>query len=193
MIFQSKFDDYYVFKLPAKSGNNDLEKLSSARGTRTDTITTGENIFSHFSITRPMEEGTAPSIENGFDAFDDVRGDSGTRVTIKLNQAAIDAGFLKEEEVLKPLLGKFLQASPYTVILDKCCTDEQRKEIVEATAREQDDSKRVQAENSASIEDDNEDLEDVPQSESHKTVKERASFIPIRLSMGGWIVAMINF
>ncbi len=183
MVFQSKFDDYYVFKLPANSGNNELEK-DSTMGTKTDTSTTSDNIFSHFSISRPMEEGTAPSIENGFDAFTDVRGDSGTRVTIKLNQAAIDAGFLKEEEVLKPLLGKFLQASPYTVILDKCCTDEQRKEIVEATAREQEDSKRVQAENSASIEDDNEDLEDVPQSESHKTVKERASFIPIRLSMG---------
>jgi hypothetical protein len=149
------------------------------------------NVFSHFSISRPMKEGTAPTIENGFDAFTDIRGDSGTRVTIKLNQAAIDAGMLKEEEVLKPMLGKFLQASPYTVVLDKCCTDEQRQEIIDASRREQEDFKQLQtmAEENASVEDDDEDFEGVSMSQtpelgSHNTVKERAKFIPIRLSMG---------
>lgn len=152
-----------------------------------------ENIFSHFSISRPMEEGMEPNIENRFDAFTDVRGDSGTRITIKLNQAAVDAGFLKEEEVLKPMLGRFLQASPYTVLLDKCCTDEQRQEIIDASQREKEDFQKLQAQNDNLEDEDEEDLEDVSSSVakppgsgsgSHNTVKERAKFIPIRLSMG---------
>lgn len=190
---KSKFDDYYVFKLPADgatSGTKKASEIDTAMDAATATNSSG-NVFSHFSISRPMKEGTAPTIENGFDAFTDIRGDSGTRVTIKLNQAAIDAGMLKEEEVLKPMLGKFLQASPYTVVLDKCCTDEQRQEIIDASRREQEDFKQLQtmAEENASVEDDDEDLEGVSMSQtpelgSHNTVKERAKFIPIRLSMG---------
>jgi hypothetical protein len=142
-----------------------------------------------------MEEGVKPSVNNGFTSLVDVRGDSGTRVTITLNQSAIEAGFLQQEEVLKPMFEKFLEASPYSVVLDKCCTEEQRKEIIEATQLELDDLRQEQGEQESNELDNLEEEDEILQrrqqqdkddrvDESHNSVKERAKFIPIRLSMG---------
>ena len=39
-----------------------------------------------------MKEGMVPTTTNGYDQFTDVRGDSGTKITIHLNNAAIAAG-----------------------------------------------------------------------------------------------------
>jgi len=168
---KSKFDDYYVFKLPSDS------KTSAGTGT------VRANRFSHFSISRPMDEGVKPSVENGFGKLTDIRGDSGTRVTITLNQSAVQAGFLKEEEVLKPMLEKFLEASPYRVVLDKCCTEEQRMEIIDASQKERDDFEQMQQ----NAESDDEEFDDISVKgvdDSHNSVKERAKYIPLRLSMG---------
>jgi len=171
---KSKFDDYYVFKLPSDS------KSVTGIGTLK------HNRFSHFSISRPMHEGVKPTIENGFEKLTDIRGDSGTRVTITLNESAVQAGFLKEEEVLKPMLEKFLEASPYSVVLDKCCTEEQRKEIIDASRREKDDFEQMQ-QNAESDDEEFEDVSDISGKgvdDSHNSVKERAKYIPLRLSMG---------
>jgi hypothetical protein len=52
-----------------------------------------ESAFSSLkSIMRPMKEGMVPTTTNGYDQFTDVRGDSGTKITIHLNNAAIAAG-----------------------------------------------------------------------------------------------------
>jgi len=133
-----------------------------------------------------MNEGVKPTTANGFANFTDIRGDSGTRVTITLNQSAVKAGFLKEEEVLMPMLEKFLEASPYSVVLDKCCTEQQRKEIIDASQREKDDFEQLQ-QNADSDEEEFEDIHDLGGAEiddSHNSVKERAKYIPLRLSMG---------
>jgi len=171
---KSKFDDYYVFKLPSDSKPDN--------GTESPIV----NKFSHCSISRPMNEGVKPTTANGFANFTDIRGDSGTRVTITLNQSAVKAGFLKEEEVLMPMLEKFLEASPYSVVLDKCCTEQQRKEIIDASQREKDDFEQLQ-QNADSDEEEFEDIHDLGGAEiddSHNSVKERAKYIPLRLSMG---------
>lgn len=189
-IAQSKFDDYYIFKLPAETNNKDNNPDE-------ETTTETDNAFSHFSISRPMDEGIEPKIENGFDTFTDIRGDSGTRVTIKLNKAAINAGLLKQEEVLKPLFEKEFLASSYTVVLDECCTPEQRLEIIHANEKEQEDFKEVNDKESSGMKDTSEfdvdeDLEGTMLGTnnnnnnkgcSHNTVKERAKFIPIRLTL----------
>lgn len=163
---QSKFDEYYVFKL---SSDND---------------------FSSFDIMRPMSEGTLPSAQNGFDKFTDVRGESGTRITIKLNDDAIAAGILNEAEILKPMLTKFLESSPYSVVLENCCIDEKEKvDLINASQREIEEIESIENENnnqddSSAIADafvfaDSESMKD-----PHNTVKERSKYIPLRLSMG---------
>jgi hypothetical protein len=137
-----------------------------------------------------MNEGIIPSVANGFTALTDVRGESGTRVTITLNQSAIDEGYLKQEEVLKPMFEKFLEESPYSVVLDECCTEEQRKEIINASQLEMDDF--IQQEHVQESNDDDEMIESSDRleycenktNETHNSVKERAKFIPLRLSMG---------
>ncbi len=137
-----------------------------------------------------MDEGIKPLSSNGFNSFTDVRGDSGTRITITLNQAAIDAGYLKEEEVLKPLLGQFLQTSPYSAILDHCCTDNERLDIIDASQREL-DYLNVLAESKKEGNDDDVELLEGMDADgsttmdtSYNSVKERSKFIPLRLSMG---------
>uniref|UniRef100_A0A7S3VBU6 Non-canonical E2 ubiquitin-conjugating enzyme C-terminal domain-containing protein n=1 Tax=Chaetoceros debilis TaxID=122233 RepID=A0A7S3VBU6_9STRA len=185
---KSKHDDYYIFKLPADGNSND----NGGDGSNS----TNSNKFSQFSISRPMEEGVKPTPTTGFSSFTDVRGDSGTKLTITLNQSSIDAGFLKEEEVLKPLLGKFLQASPYTVVLDHCCTDVERKDVIHASQREMEELEAAATAKEAQDDDENDDNggEDMELLDgegkstetggSYNSVKERAKYIPLRLSMG---------
>ena len=83
-----------------------------------------ESAFSSLkSIMRPMKEGMVPTTTNGYDQFTDVRGDSGTKITIHLNNAAIAAGLLNQDSTLKPLLTKFLESSPYIKVLEDCCVN----------------------------------------------------------------------
>jgi hypothetical protein len=95
------------------------------------------DFFSHFQINRPLSEGSQPSLDNGFNNFEDVRGESGTRVTITLSQAAIAAGFLNEKEFLVPLVTRILEKSPYRVAFEGCCSVEECDRIILANSREE--------------------------------------------------------
>lgn len=152
-------------------------------------VDSDENPFSKFSISRPMDEGSKPTVENGFNSFADVRGDSGTRVTIKLNEAAINAGFLKEEEVLKPLLEKILEKSPYSAVLMKCCNQNQIEELINANKIEEEENIEIEKRDNVDEEEEtNGDTEMQRKGKyddsSYNSVKERAKYIPLRLSMG---------
>lgn len=136
-----------------------------------------------------MDEGSKLSVENGFSSFVDVRGESGTRVTIKLNQEAIDAGFLKEEEILKPLLEKILEKSPYSAVLMNCCDENQIEDLINANKIEEEEN--IQIEKQDIVEDEEEINVDtqmkgkaIYDDSSYNSVKERAKYIPVRLSMG---------
>lgn len=159
---KSKFDDYYVFKLGKDEQNN----------------------FSQFMISRPMQEGTKPSISNGFDKFSDVRGESGTRVTISLNEDAINAGLCKEE-VLKPILEKALESSSYSVLLQSLCTEVERRGIIWANQKEEEEFKLIDNSDETQWADemDTEYVNRNQEVEPYQTVKERSKFIPLRLSL----------
>ncbi len=184
VIQQSKFDDYYVFQL-----SNNVSEVDGGEETFTN--------FSKFKILRPMKEGTKPTSLNGYDKFTDVRGESGTRITIRLNQKAIQAGLLNQSETLKPLLTKFLESSQYNIVLEDCCVDQdERNEIIEASQREMEEIEKKTFENSRNDNGDDVDTitdtflnPDKGKSEKvnmglHNTVKERSKYIPLRLSMG---------
>lgn len=136
-----------------------------------------------------MDEGSKLSVENGFSSFVDVRGESGTRVTIKLNQEAIDAGFLKEEEILKPLLEKILEKSPYSAVLMNCCDENQIEDLINANKIEEEEN--IQIEKQDIVADEEEINVDTQMKgkgnnddSTYNSVKERAKYIPVRLSMG---------
>jgi len=87
------------------------------------------------------------------------------------------------------MLEKFLEASPYSVVLDKCCTDEQRQELIDASQREQDEFKQAMQDHDSDDEDCDKEVYNndgamLLEAESHNTVQERAKYIPLRLSMG---------
>ena len=162
--FQSKFDDYYEFEV-------------------------GQTSYTHFTITRPLHEGTQPTAENGFDQFIDVRGESGTCVTITLNEKAVSYGLL-EEDVFKPILIKIFETSQYQCAFS---TDEEAQSIVDASKEEaqdavgDDDSSPCSGANKeAELEDTSDQGSETSQSEgsSHLSVRERSKYIPIRLSLG---------
>lgn len=75
-----------------------------------------------------------PTADNGYGAFEDVRGESGTRVTIRLNQHAIHAGLLDEDK-LRPIFAKILETSQYSVAFS---SDEDAQAIIDASKREED-------------------------------------------------------
>jgi hypothetical protein len=89
--------------------------------------------FEEFCITRPMAERGELSVLNGYDKFEDVRGDSGTRITIRLNDAAIAQGLLDENK-LKPIFIKILETTQYSVAFS--LDEEGSRAIIEASAKE---------------------------------------------------------
>jgi hypothetical protein len=91
---KARFDDYYEFEV----GN----------------VLKSQSDFTDFCIARPMEEGIRPTTHNGFDKFQDVRGDSGTRVTIVLKDSLVNAGWLDEDK-LRPIFTNVFKSSQYTV------------------------------------------------------------------------------
>ena len=162
---QSRFDDYYVFEL------------------------SNESAFSSFKIMRPMKEGMVPTTTNGYDQFTDVRGDSGTKITIHLNNAAIAAGLLNQDSTLKPLLTKFLESSPYSMVLEDCCVNESERRHIIAASQTEIDEIETNHESEEDYElDVTADVTDFAnekrQEEQRTSAKERSKFIPLRLSMG---------
>ena len=139
-----------------------------------------------------MKEGTKPTSLNGYDRFIDVRGDSGTRITIQLNQKAVRAGLLNQSQTLRPLLTRFLESSQYNVVLEDCCADEdERNDIIAASQREMEEIERCRDNGRNENGDDmdtffnpDEGKSEEVSMELHNTVKERSKYIPLRLSMG---------
>jgi len=169
---KSKFDDYYEFQvMPSSSSDNNAPSTQ----------------FQQFYIRRPMEEGCRPTVHNGYTEFCDVRGDCGTKIILKLNEKAMEAGYLNEQKVLKPLFVKLLEKSQYTVAFS---TDDAKSvsAIIQASDEEDEEQSREAAfENDMDFD----SMEDPPSSSSsstakpkHNTVLERAKYIPLRLSLG---------
>lgn len=170
---KAKFDEYYVFEIG-------MEQTPQQEGYWES--------MKEFRLVRPHEEGTSLTAENGFDQFQHVRGESGTCVTIRLNQNAVDNGYLDEDK-LKPILLKIVETTQYTVAFS---SDENAQEIIDASKneveavaalREQEDTELKSLEAGA------EQLEirsanDRYSSGSHSSVKERSKYIPLRLSLG---------
>jgi len=127
IFFQSRFDDYYELEVGSKFEANDLSSNSSPQS------------WTHFRISRPLGEGVKPTVQTGFNKFEDVRGESGTRLSITLNEDAVAAGFLQEEIVLKPLLEKILEKSPYSVAFASCSTQDEIQSIIDASRKEEDE------------------------------------------------------
>jgi hypothetical protein len=138
-----------------------------------------------------MDEGEKPSARNGYDRFGDVRGESGTRVTLRLNEKAVEAGLL-QEDTLKPILTKIFETSQYTVAFS---SDADAQDIIDASQKEIEDLATALAEsaidgetvecnngNGAQQDDSHKELLR-PAPGSHNSVKERAKYIPIRLSL----------
>jgi len=183
---KSKHDDYYEFQIgtlasPAPVGVVD-ENLDSTMSS-----------LSSFSIVRPYKEGTKLLVETGFDQFHHVRGDSGTCVTMKLNDAAVRAGLLDEENVLKPLFLKIVEATQYRVAFSSDA--EQAQEIIQASAIEAEavDHALQESDPLEGLGLSDVDVSSVAANEiavgensgvaSQKSVKERAKYIPLRLSL----------
>lgn len=102
------------------------------------------------------------------------------------------------------MLEKFLEMSPYSVVLEDCCTDEQRMEIIDASQKEEEEHRMRMMQNEFKTQQqDNEEEEqdeelvapkslseerhaeaDLSTASHHQTVYERAKYIPLRLSMG---------
>lgn len=153
---QSKFDDYYELRIGQDSCNHwmDCDDNDDRKNKH------GEP-FTYFQINRPLPEGSKPSLSNGFQSFNDVRGESGTRVTILLSDDAIKgngshenislcvsimipniftvlaAGFLNEKEVLVPILEKVLEKSPYLAAFYRCCCQDEIDSILFASEKEE--------------------------------------------------------
>ena len=165
---KSKFDDYYEFEVGVLSESQTLESA-----------------VEEFTIRRPREEGAALCAEEGFDQFEDVRGDSGTCVTIRLNENAIAEGLLDEEK-LKPIFLKIVETTQYRVAFS---SDGDAQKIIDATALELQKAKEIaEADRQddpldavADIKIDNESRSDGVG--SHNSVLERAKYIPLRLSL----------
>ena len=154
---QSKFDDYYEFSFG-------------------ETPLSPDGCYSHFTIARPMDEGSMPSVENGYASFSDVRGDSGTRVTIY--------GTFDEQEI-RPLVSKIMATSQYTVAFSG---DNDEAAIIAASKLEQDERALLALEKANTVEDDSDLLKEgtdaTTAAATKVSVKERAKYIPLRLTLG---------
>ena len=165
MLNKAKFDDYYEFEV----GN----------------VLKSQSDFTDFCIARPMEEGVRPTTHNGFDKFQDVRGDSGTRVTIVLKDSLVNAGWLDEDK-LRPIFTNVFKSSQYTVAFS---SDKDVVDIIEASNTEdtelialQIDEPEATIEEPDTLNEKNDSLHSLVGSQN--TVKERAKYIPLRLSLG---------
>lgn len=164
---KSKHDDYYVFEMGLW-----------------DAATDPATAFDQFRIARPHPEGTELTVETGFDQFAHVRGESGTSVTIKLNASAVAAGLLDEEK-LKPMFLKIVETTQYTVAFS---SDAEAASIIAASAQEKQALETLMNEPDEPVDplDAVADMElgDKDGAGSHNSVKERAKYIPLRLSLG---------
>jgi hypothetical protein len=179
---KSKHDDYYEFEVGVVDDNNgDGENKAS--------------FLESFVVRRPLPEGSALTAESGFGGFSDVRGESGTRVTIWLN--AESRKRLLDEAALRPIFLNLLQTTQYTVAFS---SDPGAQAVIDASAleasamesllREPEDPLDAVADMdlaskvTARGKGQEGDAALTGGSSSYNSVRERAKYIPLRLSLG---------
>jgi hypothetical protein len=147
-----------------------------------------------------MEEGQVPSLASGYTALADVRGSSGTSVTLYLQpqyqQWTTPQGV---RDILLPMLTKILETTPYTFVVNGIVSPVEAQSLLEASENEEQTiasiSKReantaVEGENDYDVmaPDDHSshalDQAIAKHAKERKTVLERAKYIPLRLSLG---------
>ena len=181
---KAKHDEYYEFEVGQvhhpTTPNGTVHAVDHEDAT---------SLLERFCIRRPYPEGVALTAETGFDQFQDVRGDSGTCVTLYLNDEAIASGLL-DETTLRPLFLHLLQTTQYTVAFS---SDDSATAIIEASGHEQLAMEVLLQEPEDPL-DAVADMDLGPKrgggggaaasTGSHNSVKERAKYIPLRLSLG---------
>eukprot|EP00559_Dactyliosolen_fragilissimus_P004779 CAMPEP_0184865140 /NCGR_PEP_ID=MMETSP0580-20130426/17097_1 /TAXON_ID=1118495 /ORGANISM="Dactyliosolen fragilissimus" /LENGTH=827 /DNA_ID=CAMNT_0027364215 /DNA_START=162 /DNA_END=2645 /DNA_ORIENTATION=+ len=189
---KSRHDDYYEFEvgiMPSNTYSDGKDKVKS--------ITSNNQVraLTHFSVSRPMAEGKIPSLSNGFSGFCDVRGECGTTVILHLSEKAISKGYLDEDGVLAPLVGKVLETSSYRVAFYSKCSVAERKEIIEANQIEEEDLAKLNDSTENVSMDWNDDTDENNANDINKTsnltemigsfcpMRERAKYVPLRLSL----------
>lgn len=217
-MVQSQFDDYYEFELGRTPNNvkrHEQEEEEQQRR-RTESGGCGDaplpsssaaaSYWRDFHIVRPFPEGTVPgTASTGMGGLADVRGTSGTSVTLYLQPAHHD--LLETETVLLPLVTSILETTPYTFAVEGILPPEEaaallhESEVEEETIRsvlaQQQDQERDYGDNDDEEGDgeggnEDEDGEDRATTaaaskaayEARHTVLERAKYIPLRLSLG---------
>jgi hypothetical protein len=101
------------------------------KGSTIDTKENSLSLWDEFVIARPHDEGTLLTVATGFDQFEQIRGESGTMVCIRLRPQHYN--LLDEQGTLVPLLSKILERTQYTFAVS---SSEQRQDIIEASALE---------------------------------------------------------
>lgn len=118
---KAKHDDYYEFQVGSMAATGDSSTSAAAAPAE---------LLESFVVRRPLPEGSVLAANTGFGRFSDVRGESGTRVTIRLNQAS---AHLLDEAALRPIFLNLLQTTQYTVAFS---SDPGAQAVVDASAEE---------------------------------------------------------
>jgi hypothetical protein len=135
-----------------------------------------------------MDEGVVPSVATGMVDLADVRGDSGTSVTLYLQPAHFS---LTDPSALLPMLTKILETTQYTFAVQGVLPQEEEKAIIQASENEKQMLEELQQQQEQDVddEDSNMDVSSVPKKrplmsdEEYNSVKERAKYIPLRLNL----------
>jgi Protein of unknown function (DUF2009) len=144
-----------------------------------------------------MGEGQVPSLATGYKGLADVRGSSGTSVTLYLQDQYKEWTTPEGvRDIVLPMLTKILEMTPYTFMVDGVAPAEEIQALLQASEKESETVANLQkepaTENDLAVADDEQTAEE--ESEMHqaiakhakarKIVLERAKYIPLRLSLG---------
>ena len=130
-----------------------------------------------------MPEGVKPTVDNGFDQLGQVRGESGTSVTIHLQPKHYN--LLETESVLLPMVTKLMERSQYSFCVEGATSPEEQQAIIDATRIEQEAIEALNQESKDNdIYDDSSAIDPTDHAPlSYTSVKEHAKYIPLRLSL----------
>lgn len=171
---QSKFDDYYEFQVGQcfDEETNDIQNKNDRKEesveNNNDTVADGETSavssshWKEFIIRRPMAEGVVPSVKTGMTNLTDVRGSSGTSVTLYLHPSVTEellsvkstttvgsavpesldgdaealVGIDDAHQVLLSHITKILETTQYTFAIQGVIPSLEEQAIIEASERE---------------------------------------------------------
>jgi Protein of unknown function (DUF2009) len=121
-----------------------------------------------------MDEGVIPSVDTGYTSFSDVRGESGTRVTIF-------GSFDKSQ--IRSIVMQHMATSHYTVAFAGDNLEEEAS-MIAASKIEQDAIKQLELDSNSSYKMEENGVFDPDVRQSSVSVSERAKYIPLRLTLG---------